>query len=304
MKEIEQNPDVIVFIDEIHTIIGAGSTPGSMDAANIMKPALARGTMQCIGATTLDEYRNSVEKDGALERRFQKVQVEPTTQEETLQILRNIKDRYEHHHHVTYTDEALMACVKLTDRYVTDRFMPDKAIDALDETGSRVHLSNAQIPPEILELEKEIAHVKERKNAAVKSQDFELAAGYRDRQTQLETNLKELNIKWQSGENEECQVVDAEQVANVVSMMTGVPVQRMAEQEGIRLKGMQKVGKYWYYFSPGSGAMAKKKWKTITTEDGLVYKTYFKKNGRRASGWLKIKKKWYLFDKATGMIVS
>ncbi len=238
MKEIEQNPDVIVFIDEIHTLIGAGSTPGSMDAANIMKPALARGTIQCIGATTLDEYRNSIEKDGALERRFQKVQVEPTTNEETLQILRNIKDRYEHHHHVTYTDEALAACVKLTDRYVTDRFMPDKAIDALDETGSRVHLSNAQIPPEIAEIEKEIAHVKERKNNAVKNQNFELAAGYRDRQTVLETQLRELNEKWQNGETEERQVVDAEQVADVVSMMTGVPVQRMAEQEGIRLKGM------------------------------------------------------------------
>ena len=238
MKEIEQNPDVIVFIDEIHTLIGAGSTPGSMDAANIMKPALARGTIQCIGATTLDEYRNSIEKDGALERRFQKVQVEPTTNEETLQILRNIKDRYEHHHHVTYTDEALAACVKLTDRYVTDRFMPDKAIDALDETGSRVHLSNAQIPPEIAEIENEIAHVKERKNNAVKNQNFELAAGYRDRQTVLETQLRELNEKWQNGETEERQVVDAEQVADVVSMMTGVPVQRMAEQEGIRLKGM------------------------------------------------------------------
>ena len=148
MKELEANPDVIVFIDEIHTIIGAGSSPGTMDAANIMKPALARGTIQCIGATTLDEFRNSIEKDGALERRFQKVQVEPTTNEETLQILKNIKDRYEHHHHVTYTDDALLACVKLTDRYVTDRFMPDKAIDALDETGSRVHLSNAQMPPE------------------------------------------------------------------------------------------------------------------------------------------------------------
>jgi len=234
MKEIEQNPDVIVFIDEIHTLIGAGSTPGSMDAANIMKPALARGTIQCIGATTLDEYRNSIEKDGALERRFQKVQVEPTTNEETLQI----QDRYEHHHHVTYTDEALAACVKLTDRYVTDRFMPDKAIDALDETGSRVHLSNAQIPPEIAEMEKEIAHVKERKNNAVKNQNFELAAGYRDRQTVLETQLRELNEKWQNGETEERQVVDAEQVADVVSMMTGVPVQRMAEQEGIRLKGM------------------------------------------------------------------
>ena len=238
MKEIEANPDVIVFIDEIHTLIGAGSTPGSMDAANILKPALARGTIQCIGATTLDEYRNSIEKDGALERRFQKVQVEPTTEEETLQILRNIKERYEHHHHVTYTDEALVACVKLTDRYVTDRFMPDKAIDALDETGSRVHLSNAQIPPEIAEMEKEIAHVKDRKNAAVKNQNFELAAGYRDRQTQLEADLKALNEKWQNGETDEQQVVTDEQVAEVVSMMTGVPVQRMAEQEGIRLKGM------------------------------------------------------------------
>ena len=238
MKELEANPDVIVFIDEIHTIIGAGSTPGSMDAANIMKPALARGTIQCIGATTLDEYRNSIEKDGALERRFQKVQVEPTTNEETLQILRNIKDRYEHHHHVSYTDEALVACVKLTDRYVTDRFMPDKAIDALDEAGSRVHLGNAQIPPEIAEKEKEIAYVKEKKQLAVKNQNFELAAGYRDRQTQLEADLKALNDRWSTGEGEERQTVDADQVADVVSMMTGVPVQRMAEQEGIRLKGM------------------------------------------------------------------
>ena len=238
MKELEANPDVIVFIDEIHTIIGAGSTPGSMDAANIMKPALARGTIQCIGATTLDEFRNSIEKDGALERRFQKVQVEPTTNEETLQILKNIKDRYEHHHHVTYTDEALLACVKLTDRYVTDRFMPDKAIDALDETGSRVHLSNSQVPPEIAEKEKEIANVKEKKQLAVKNQNFELAAGYRDRQTQLEAELKAMNERWSKGEGEERQTVDAEQVAEVVSMMTGVPAQRMAEQEGIRLKGM------------------------------------------------------------------
>ena len=238
MKELEANPDVIVFIDEIHTIIGAGSTPGSMDAANIMKPALARGTIQCIGATTLDEYRNSIEKDGALERRFQKVQVEPTTNDETLQILKNIKDRYEQHHHVTYTDEALVACVKLTDRYVTDRFMPDKAIDALDETGSRVHLGHTQIPPEIQEKEKEIAHLKEKKQMAVKNQNYELAAGYRDRQTVLETELKLLNERWSSGEGEERQVVDAEQVAEVVSMMTGVPVQRMAEEEGVRLKGM------------------------------------------------------------------
>ena len=238
MKELEANPDVIVFIDEIHTIIGAGSTPGSMDAANIMKPALARGTIQCIGATTLDEYRESIEKDGALERRFQKVQVEPTTAEETLQILHNIKHRYEQHHHVKYTDEALEACVKLTDRYVTDRFMPDKAIDALDETGSKVHLGNAQMPPEIIEKEKELEEVKEKKSQAVKNQNYELAAGYRDRQVVLDKELKELNERWANGESGEQLTVDADQVAEVVSMMTGVPAQRMAEQEGIRLKGM------------------------------------------------------------------
>jgi len=238
MKELEQNKDIIVFIDEIHTIIGAGSTPGSMDAANIMKPALARGTVQCIGATTLDEYRNSIEKDGALERRFQKVLVEPTTNEETLQILHNIKDRYEFHHHVSYTDEALAACVKLTDRYVNDRFMPDKAIDAMDEVGSRVHLGNVQVPPEITEKEQEITQVKERKQLAVKSQDYELAAGYRDRQLILEKELEDLNKKWQSGEGNEPQQVTEKEVADVISIMTGVPVQRMAEQEGIRLKGM------------------------------------------------------------------
>ena len=238
MKELEANPDVIVFIDEIHTIIGAGSTPGSMDAANIMKPALARGTIQCIGATTLDEYRESIEKDGALERRFQKVQVEPTSNEETLQILHNIKDRYEQHHHVKYTDEALEACVKLTDRYVTDRFMPDKAIDALDETGSRVHLGNAQMPSEIIEKEKELEEVKEKKSQAVKNQNYELAAGYRDRQVVLDKELKELNERWANGDSGEQLTVDADQVAEVVSMMTGVPAQRMAEQEGIRLKGM------------------------------------------------------------------
>ena len=238
MKELEQNKDIIVFIDEIHTSIGAGSTPGSMDAANIMKPALARGTVQCIGATTLDEYRNSIEKDGALERRFQKVLVEPTTNEETLQILHNIKDRYEHHHHVSYTDDALAACVKLTDRYVPDRFMPDKAIDALDEVGSRVHLGTAQIPPEVTEKEQEIVAVKEHKQAAVKNQNYELAASYRDRQTVLEKELEELNKKWQNGDDEMRQLVTEKEVADVVSMMTGVPVQRMAEQEGIRLKGM------------------------------------------------------------------
>lgn len=240
VKELEQNPDIIVFIDEIHTLIGAGSTPGSMDAANILKPALARGTIQCIGATTLDEYRNSIEKDGALERRFQKVQVEPTTDEETLEILKNIRGRYEYHHHVTYTDDALEACVKLTARYVTDRFMPDKAIDALDEVGSRVHLQTANIPPEITEKEKEIKQIKEKKQEAVGHQDFELAASYRDRETVLNRELQELNRKWQEGDVDVRPTVTAEQVADVVSMMTGVPVQRMAQEEGIRLKGMAK----------------------------------------------------------------
>ncbi len=238
LKEIEQDPNIIVFIDEIHTMIGAGSAPGTMDAANIMKPALARGTIQCIGATTLDEYRNSIEKDGALERRFQKVLVEPTTQEETLQILHNIKDRYEHHHHVDYTDEAITACVKLTERYVTERAFPDKAIDAMDEAGSRVHLSNAQIPPEIVEKEKELAHVLDKKKQAVRNQNFELAASYRDRQTELEAELALLQTNWSNGETEERQKVDADTIADVISMMTGVPAQRMAEQEGIRLKGM------------------------------------------------------------------
>ena len=238
VKELEQNPDIIIFIDEIHTMIGAGSAAGTMDAANILKPALARGTIQCIGATTLDEYRNSIEKDGALERRFQKVMVEPTTNEETLQILKNVKGRYEYHHHVTYTDDALEACVKLTARYVSDRFMPDKAIDAMDETGSRVHLQNATIPPEITEKEKELEEVRVHKNDAVGDQNYELAASYRDREAVLQSELKALNDKWLNGEVDVRQEVTAEQVADVVSMMTGVPVQRMAQEESIRLKGM------------------------------------------------------------------
>ena len=238
VKELEQNPDIVIFIDEIHTLIGAGSAAGTMDAANILKPALARGTIQCIGATTLDEYRNSVEKDGALERRFQKVLVEPTSLEETLQILKNVRGRYEYHHHVAYTDEALEACVKLTDRYVSDRFMPDKAIDAMDEAGSRVHLLTASIPPEISDMEKEIRAVKERKTQAVSNQNFELAASYRDRQTDLERQLQELNKKWLDGEVDIQQQVTAEHVADVVSIMTGIPVQRLAQEEGIRLKGM------------------------------------------------------------------
>lgn len=240
LKEIENDPDIIVFIDEIHTIIGAGSSPGSMDTANIMKPALARGAIQCIGATTLDEYRNSIEKDGALERRFQKVVVEPTTRDETLQILHNIKDRYERHHHVEYSDDAIMACVKLTERYITDRAFPDKAIDALDEAGSRVHLSTAHIPPAIIDKEKELASVLEKKRQAVHNQNFELAASYRDRQTELEANLVMMRNDWSNGSMDDKQTVDAETIANVVSMMTGVPVQKMADEEGIRLKGMAK----------------------------------------------------------------
>ena len=238
IKELEQNPDIIVFVDEIHTLVGAGSTPGSMDAANILKPALARGTIQCIGATTLDEYRNSIEKDGALERRFQKVLVEPTDKAETLRILENIRGHYEAHHHVRYSDEALRACVNLTERYITDRSFPDKAIDALDEVGARLHLKNANVPPEILEKEKEIEAAIAKKQEAVKNQSYELAASWRDRQVKLNRELEELKQKWSSGDSHELvEVCDAD-VADVISSMTGVPVQRMAENENIRLKGM------------------------------------------------------------------
>lgn len=241
IKEIENNPDIIIFIDEIHTLVGAGSTPGSMDAANILKPALARGTIQCIGATTLDEYRKTIEKDGALERRFQKVIVNPTTPEETIEILNNIKERYEHHHHVSYSEDAIMACVKLTERYITDRFFPDKAIDALDETGSKVHLQHAKMPSEITEKEKEITLVKEKKLAAVKNQNFELAAGYRDKQTELETELAELEQQWANNEIGNTDIITEKDVADVVSLISGVPVQRMAESESVRLKNMAKT---------------------------------------------------------------
>ena len=238
IKEIENNPNVIVFIDEIHTLVGAGSTPGSMDAANILKPALARGTIQCIGATTLDEYRNSIEKDGALERRFQKILVEPTTREETLQILKNIKDRYENHHHVTYTDEAIEACVKLTDRYVSERHFPDKAIDALDEVGSKKHLTSVTIPSEITELENQLSVIMQKKITAAKNQNFELAAGYREKEVNLQYEIKRLTDNWTNGDSIKREEITEQDVAAVVSMMTGVPVQRMAEEEGIRIKGM------------------------------------------------------------------
>lgn len=238
LHELEQNPDIIVFIDEIHTIIGAGSTPGSMDAANIMKPALARGLVQCIGATTLDEYRNSIEKDGALERRFQRVMIEPSTEAETLDILKNIKERYEDYHHVRYTDEALEACVKLTSRYVSERAFPDKAIDAMDEVGSKVHLQHAVIQPSIIEKEKELANIHQLKIAAADDQNFEVAATYRDRETQLESELKVLNDEWVASDDGRRETVTEADVANVVSIMSGIPVQRISESESCVLKNL------------------------------------------------------------------
>ena len=240
LNELQKNPNVILFIDEIHTIVGAGSAAGSMDAANMLKPALARGEIQCIGATTLDEYRKNIEKDGALERRFQKVMVEPTTADETLQILRNIKDKYEDHHNVNYTDAALEACIKLTDRYITDRNFPDKAIDALDEAGSRVHLTNVSVPKEIEDQEKLIEEAKNNKNEAVKSQNFELAASFRDKEKELAVQLDVMKKDWEERLKDNRETVDEEEIANVVSMMSGIPVQRMAQAEGIKLAGMKE----------------------------------------------------------------
>lgn len=239
INELQNNPNVILFIDEIHTMVGAGAATGSMDAANMLKPALARGEIQCIGATTLDEYRKSIEKDGALERRFQKIIVEPTTADETLQILRNIKEKYEEHHNVTYTDAALEACVKLTERYITDRHFPDKAIDALDEAGSRVHLTHISVPKEIEEQEKLVEEARCLKAEAVKSQNFELAAGYRDQEREATNRLDAMKAEWETRVKEARQVVDEDEIANAVSMMSGVPVQRMAQAEGVKLAGMK-----------------------------------------------------------------
>ncbi len=239
MKELQSNPDIILFIDEIHTIIGAGAASGSMDAANMLKPALARGEIQCIGATTVDEFKKSIEKDGALDRRFQKVMVEPTTADETLQILRNIKSKYEDHHNVRYTDAALVACVKLTDRYITDRQFPDKAIDALDEAGSRVHLTNISVPHEIEVKEKEIAKAIDMKSEAVKEQNYELAASYRDKVKDLAAELETMKADWEEKLKDNRMTVDEDQIADVVSMMSGVPVQKLAQTEGVRLAGMK-----------------------------------------------------------------
>ena len=238
IDEASSSDDIILFIDEIHTIVGAGNASGSMDAANLLKPALARGELQCIGATTLDEYRKNIEKDGALERRFQKVIVDASTPEETLEILTNIKDAYEKHHGVNYTEDALKACVTLTDRYISDRAFPDKAIDALDEAGSRVHISKVETPKEIEELEKQIQEAQENKLKAVQAQNFESAANYRDRQEKLKLELQDLKAKWEDELDKKRETVDENDIAQVVAMMTGVPVQRIAQSEGIRLLGM------------------------------------------------------------------
>ena len=241
IKELERNPNIIVFIDEIHTLIGAGGAEGSMDAANIMKPALARGFIQCIGATTLNEYRKSIEKDGALERRFQKIIVEPTTAEETLEILHNIKEQYEMHHNVSYTDEALKACVKLADRYMHDRSFPDKAIDVMDEAGAHIHINSATVPDELIEAEKKLNATIAKKQAAVASQNFEMAATLRDYQTKQERDIEMMRKQWEHGDPNHRVTLDETEIAKVVSNMTGIPVQQMAESENIRLRNMGKV---------------------------------------------------------------
>ncbi len=241
MAEIEKNTDVILFIDEIHTIIGAGGASGTLDASNIFKPALARGELQIIGATTIDEYRKYIEKDGALERRFQKVMIEPASEEETLEILNNVKDKYESHHNVIYTPEAIKACVELTSRYMTDRFLPDKALDALDEAGSRVHISNIQVPKEILDIEKDIQDVKEKKADIVKAQRYEEAAKLRDVERKLNSSLESARLKWEEESKENRQPVNEENVAEVVSMMTGIPLSKVSETENQKLAKMYEV---------------------------------------------------------------
>ena len=243
MNEIEKNSDVILFIDEIHTIVGAGGATGSLDASNMFKPALARGTIQCIGATTLDEYRNSIEKDGALERRFQKIIVEQTNEEETLEILKNIKDKYEDHHNVIYTDEALLACVKLTSRYMTDRHLPDKAIDALDEAGSRVHLTNLDVPLHITDLESELDNVKNDKNQAVKNQKYEQAASFRDKEKIIEKKLNSAQILWEEECKKNKEIVNEESIADVVSMMTGIPLNKLKQSESNKLSNLTSIVK-------------------------------------------------------------
>ena len=239
LNELERIPNIIVFIDEIHTIVGAGNASGSLDASNMFKPALARGEIQCIGATTLDEYRQYIEKDGALERRFQKVLVDPTTAEETVEILNNIKEKYEDHHLVKYTDDAIKACVSLTNRYISDRYLPDKAIDALDEAGARVHISNINVPAEIINIENQIEETRKEKMQAINSQKFEEAADLRDTERKLQDSLEKEKKKWEEESRINRQTVSEENVAEVVAMMTGIPVQRIAKNESERLMNME-----------------------------------------------------------------
>lgn len=241
MNELEKAPEVILFIDEIHTIVGAGGASGSLDASNMFKPALARGDIQCIGATTLDEYRQYIEKDGALARRFQMVMVDPTTPEETIEILQNIKSKYEEHHRVKYSEEAIIDCVKLSDRYISDRFLPDKAIDVLDEAGARVHINNIHVPDDILKLEEQIANIKEEKNRVVRSQKYEEAAQLRDREKKLIEQLNQAKVRWEKETNEKVHPVNEENVAEVVAMMTGIPVNKVAQSEGLKLLGMAEA---------------------------------------------------------------
>lgn len=241
LNELQKNPNIILFIDEIHTIVGAGGAPGSLDAANMLKPALARGEIQCVGATTMDEYRQSIEKDGALERRFQKVIVDPTTPEETLVILQNIQDRYEYHHNVRYTPEAIKACVRLTDRYITDRSFPDKAIDALDEAGSRVHIATVAVPEEIEALEKKLEELKEEKSRVIAEQKYEEAVPIRDKEKQTQYQLEDAIKRWEKESQQNPETVDEEKVAEVVAMMSGIPVQRIAQAEGLKLRQMGEV---------------------------------------------------------------
>jgi ATP-dependent Clp protease ATP-binding subunit ClpC len=238
MNELEKSPEVILFIDEIHTIVGAGGASGSLDASNMFKPALARGDIQCIGATTLDEYRQYIEKDGALARRFQIVMIDSTTPEETVEILQNIKEKYEDHHHVNYSDEAIQACVKLSDRYISDRFLPDKAIDVLDEAGARVHLNNIHVPADIVKLEEQIEGVKKEKNKVVKSQKYEEAAALRDKEKKLIEQLDNAKLRWEEETKKKRYSVKEENVAEVIAMMTGIPVSRVAQTESAKLLTM------------------------------------------------------------------
>ena len=238
MNELEKSPEVILFIDELHTIVGAGGASGSLDASNMFKPALARGDIQCIGATTLDEYRQYIEKDGALARRFQMVMVDPTTPEETVEILNNIKGKYEEHHRVKYSDEAIKECVKLSDRYISDRFLPDKAIDVLDEAGARVHINNIHVPDDIVKLEEQIANIKEEKNKVVRSQKYEEAAQLRDKEKRLLEQLNVAKARWEKEANEKVHPVDEQNIADVIAMMTGIPVSKVAQSEGVKLLGM------------------------------------------------------------------